>query len=154
MQGNLRSEFIVLDFGTKRPRVRIPPLRLRRVLIYNALRFSVLGDCYAVLPIYNFSRCKWLQRRLIREEKPWQKPRPLNNKDSLHISIRNKLQLNAHSHAGGQALQRTDGGVGIATLQLADIALGNPGFFGKLFSSRFDLYNMKTFFIGAIRLPV
>ena len=28
MRGNPRSEFIVLEFGTKRPRVRIPPLRL------------------------------------------------------------------------------------------------------------------------------
>ena len=27
MRENTRSEFIVLEFGTKRPRVRIPPLR-------------------------------------------------------------------------------------------------------------------------------
>ncbi len=57
----------------------------------------------------------------------------MSNQDSLHISIRNKLQLNSHSHAGGQALQRTDGGVGISAFQLADIALRNPGFFGQLF---------------------
>ena len=38
MRGNPGLEFIVLDFGTKRPRVRIPPLRLLEGLIYKAFR--------------------------------------------------------------------------------------------------------------------
>ena len=35
-----RSEIQILEFGTKRPRVRIPPLRLPEALIF--LRFRVL----------------------------------------------------------------------------------------------------------------
>ena len=52
---------------------------------------------------------------------------------AIRVSIQNEIQLDAHTHTGGQALKCADGRIGIATFQLADIALGNPVLFGKLF---------------------
>ena len=67
-------------------------------------------------------------------KKTWQRATASENKAViLRISIQNEIQLDAHTHTGGQSLKREDGRIGIATFQLADIALGNPGLFGKLF---------------------
>ena len=53
MRGNPGLEFIVLDFGTKRPRVRIPPLRLLEGLIYEDTEKGALflqkGTSFSVL---------------------------------------------------------------------------------------------------------
>ena len=70
MRGSPGLEFIVLEFGTKRPRVRIPPLRLPEALIF--LRFRVFFFCWfsvffrvATLPAAAGRQCiAWLLQKL------------------------------------------------------------------------------------------
>ena len=48
------------------------------------------------------------------KKKPWQRATASENKAILlHVSVRNEFQLDAHAHAGSQALKRADGRIGI-----------------------------------------
>ena len=57
MRGNTRSEFIVLDFGTKRPRVRIPPLRFPEALIFLRFRVFCFWRKDGFFPVCNLPGC-------------------------------------------------------------------------------------------------